>query len=104
MILSILLLKKVEGAAQALWILPLLTVAYACENQFLRHPAPSQRSKKLFPTEKVLLEHYLDEPFSPSASLQQKQLKQAWDAYLVKEWTENLGTPDEGFFFLTAPG
>jgi hypothetical protein len=98
-VLSIMLLKKVEGAANALWILPLLTLAYACENQWQRLPASLTEEQKLFPSEKLLLENYLAEPFSPAFELQQKQLKQAWDAYLVKEWTAGSGTPEEGFFF-----
>ena len=71
-ILSVLLLKKVQGAAEALWILPLLTVAYACDNQMNRPQLHLSAEQKLFPSEKILISEYLKEPLSRSVFEQQK--------------------------------
>lgn len=97
-IISVLLLKKVEGASEALWLLPLLAGAYAVENQ-LRPSPPLTAEERLFPSEALLVDTYLKEPFSRNIFDQQAQLKKGWEAYLVQEWTDHRGTPDEGFFY-----
>lgn len=85
-ILSLFLLKKKEGAAQALWLLPFLALAYGIDNRLNAPPAALSAEERLFPSESYLAEYYLDEPFSSQLFEQRKQLEQAWNHYLDREW------------------
>lgn len=86
LIIPILLLKRVEGASQAVWLLPLLAALYAFDNRWNgQRPEPSQESL-LFPTEEVLIASFMHEPLSANIFEQQEQLKQAWQSYLIKVW------------------
>ena len=96
-ILAIMLLKKIEGAKEALWILPLLVFAYAGENRGLS-PRILSDDQKLFPSEELIVEKYLDVPFSQNVFEQKEQLKKGWDAYLIKEWAPEGGNEQDGLF------
>lgn len=85
-ILPILLLKRTEGASAALWILPLLTFCYSVDNQMHGKPYESQEAQ-LFPSEKKIIEEYLETPLSRDIFEQQEQLKEGWQLYLIREWT-----------------
>lgn len=83
-ILAILALKRIEGAHQALWLLPLVAFCYLIAQwatPLQRHP-----DETFFPTEYELLQEYLHEPLSESIFEQQKQLEQAWKIYLIQKW------------------
>ncbi|MFI0434929.1 MAG: hypothetical protein ACH350_04270 [Parachlamydiaceae bacterium] len=84
--ITILILLKVEGAKQAAWLLPLITIAFAIDNQ-LTGQTVSSPDLSLFPSENMLVSQYVDEPLSQSAPIQQKQLKKGWDRYLVEKWS-----------------
>lgn len=84
-LIPILLLKKVEGAQYAIWILPLIAGVYGIHNY--NHGISSPNAERaLFPTEDYLVSAYLDEPLSTEVLKQQDQLKQAWEQYITAEW------------------
>jgi len=87
-LIPILLLKRVEGAAQIVWILPLLTLAYALDNRFQGLPPEKTAEERLFPSEEMILQKYVGEPLKPSIIEQQKQLQQGWQTYLIREWAK----------------
>lgn len=98
-ILPILLLKKVEGAASALWLLPLLTAAFALDNRLTTFPRKPTAEERLFPTEKALVDGYLDESTDALTGVHQEQLRKAWANYLTREWAPKSDpTPEAGFF------
>lgn len=97
-ILSIMLLKKVEGVTQVIWVLPLLALAYSVDNRMYGYPPRLTEEQKLFPTEESIIENYIHEPFSQNPFLQKDQLKKGWDNYLIQKWTSGQGTPEEGLF------
>lgn len=90
LILPILILKRVEGAAQAVWLLPLLTCIYSLDNhRYGQHLTPSAETR-LFPSEQILINDYLQQPLSPLLLEQKTQLLSAWKLYLIKEWSPRL--------------
>jgi hypothetical protein len=97
-IVPILLLKKVEGARLAVWLLPLVTLLYCLDNHFFYPKQPALEEHQLFPTEEVLTSQYLKKPLSNDLSLQQEELKGAWDSYLVNEWAEENFSEDSRIF------
>ncbi len=87
--IAILILLKVEGAQSAAWLLPLIVLAYAVDNQLTgKSPSPHPDST-LFPTEERIIEHYLNEPFSSSPRQQKEQLEKGWKRYLIENWSTN---------------
>lgn len=94
-LLPILLLKKVEGAQYAIWILPLLSGVYCLDNTLAGKLVVSKEAA-LFPTENYLIENYMKEPFSNDILVQHEQLQRAWDLYLIREWA--LEEPSEANF------
>lgn len=88
-LIPILLLKKVEGATALVWVLPLLTLAYAIENRLQGHPPLLSADQRLFPTEEEILGR-------PAANL--AELKQAWERYLIENWAS---TPQRADFAFT---
>lgn len=97
-LIPILLLKRVEGSHQIVWILPLLTLAYAIENHWQGLPVSPTAEQRLFPSEAVILQDYVGEPLKPSISEQQKQLLQGWENYLVREWAREAPAEDPQHF------
>lgn len=106
-VLCILLLFRFEGAWLAVWILPLIVVAYGYD--------AAQRSpeKSFFPSEEYIRHHYLEGPLSETLSLQKEQLLNAWRRYLIVEWADEVPSEDpeaflsqakKGQFFFTAAG
>jgi len=85
-LLSIFLLKKREGARQAIWLLPFLALAYGIDNRMYGSPLQPTAEELLFPSENYLRDRYLDEPWSSKLFEQKHQLEQAWNRYLQKEW------------------
>lgn len=100
-VISIMLLKKVEGAAQVVWLLPLLTALYAADTRWFAHPVPASDSS-LFPSEAELIEHYVKAPLSSDIFEQQKQLTLGWKRYLIAEWTHETPAEDPALFELQA--
>jgi hypothetical protein len=86
-IIAILLLMRIEGAAQAAWLLPVIVLAYGIDNQLngsLPSPSPDLF---LFPTDMYLQQHYILEPLKTDLTEQKQQWMQGWHAYLVDQWT-----------------
>lgn len=85
-LISILVLLKVEGSKQAVWLLPLITLAYAIDNRMTGHTTLPNPDFILFPSEKVIVEDYLKQPLHGNPTEQQTQLKQGWEQYLIANW------------------
>lgn len=81
-LISILILLKKEGAPVAAWILPLIVLAYAIDNQ-MSGKVSSPPDLHLFPTE----EKILNQPLHGSLTQQKEQLQQGWDRYLIDHWS-----------------
>lgn len=91
-ILPVLLLKKVEGAKLAIWILPLLALCYSFD-QLMLYPDPlPKKDHQLFPSESQLISKYLPDGLPPLISKQQSELKKAWHLYLVEHWGNQIKT------------
>lgn len=85
-VIPCLLLKKIEGAKQAVWLLPLLTACYAFQNRWEGSNDDVLHKETLFPSEQVLIVNYMPEPLSNDVFKQREQLLNAWNLYLIKEW------------------
>lgn len=96
-ILPILLLKRREGVAAAIWILPMLAFCYACDNQFNGQAFANQEAL-LFPSETQIVENYMDAELSPRISEQQIQLSVGWKRYLIREWLEEIPSQEREIF------
>lgn len=95
--ISIMLLKKVEGAALAAWLLPFVVFCYGVEvwlghGKMIREP-----DAHLFPSEQQLVAEYLTEPLSSGIHVQHQQLKTAWERYLVDHFGEDLESAEHAF-------
>lgn len=100
LVLPITLLKRVEGASQAIWLLPLLTTVYAFDNQWFGKTAAPSAEAQLFPSEHIIVTQYLDEPLSNSISEQGEQLRRGWNNYLIKEWANEVPSTDASTYHL----
>lgn len=100
LIVPILLLKRVEGARAALWLIPLCVLCYAMSNRIGGvDPSPSP-DHHLYPTESYLAEHILHEPIQGSLVEQQNLLKKGWESYLINEWLEERPSVDPEVYSL----
>lgn len=91
---SLLALKKVEGAAEAAWLLPLLVAAYAIDLRVQGRGEALQGDERLFPTERELVADYLREPLDEDIFEQRKQLQSAWKKYLAVRWAKEEPAAD----------
>lgn len=98
-ILSVFLLKKREGAREALWLLPFLALTYGLDNRMHGSVPVLSAHEKLFPTEAYLATHYLDKPLSARSLEQKAELETAWDLYLQKEWGGTEESLERGVYF-----
>lgn len=85
-IIALMLLLRVEGAAEAAWLLPLLATLYAIDNQWHSTVAATTADTALFPTEQTLITEYLDSPLNGTLSQQREQLLKGWHLYLIRKW------------------
>ncbi len=97
-IIPILLLKKVDGAATAIWLLPLVTLVFIIHNRWYAEPASPSRDTRHFPTEEYLVTHYLSGPLSSGLKEQETQLRRAWELYLIHEWAKETPSSDSEVF------
>jgi hypothetical protein len=88
LVIPVLLLKKVEGASLAVWLLPLLTLFYVADNLWHAPAKTPSPDSLLFPTEEIILTQHLKEPLKPHISEQQAQLQRGWKLYIVAEWAK----------------
>lgn len=97
-VLPIFILIKKEGAAAAAWILPLLALAYAIDNQQNGWTPVLTEEEKLFPPEKDILEHYVKKKLEHSFLSQREELLQGWHHYLIQEWAQQIPHEDPSLF------
>ena len=105
-ILAILILLRKEEVQQAIWILPLVVLAYTIDNQLTGKSVVSSPDVILFPTEEMIAEHYVKEPLAKNIFKQKEQLEKGWNLYLIEKWSSNLNKPftdllEEGKFNFT---
>jgi len=99
-LISILLLKRMEGANQAIWILPLLAFFYLFENQL--NEDSLKKPLNFFPTEEEIVRNYIQKPLSSKISEQRTELLHGWHLYLIKNWTNENPSDDPKLFHLQA--
>lgn len=102
-VISILILKRIEGARQAAWILPALTILFLLDNQ-MRGTRVVHPENQLFPSEQEIVQNYLQEPLSTDIFKQREQLLEGWNLYLIKEWMHESPDPDSISFQQQAEG
>lgn len=95
--ISIMLLKRVEGAHHAMWILPVLSILFLLENQ-VKGIQQVDQEKSLFPSEQEIVKIYLKEPLSTDILKQREQLLEGWHIYLIKEWAHETPSQDLNSF------
>lgn len=88
-VIAILLLLKVDGSKQAVWLLPVLVLCYAIDNRLEGTPKRMSADQRLFPSEEIIVEKYIKRPLSHSPAEQQQQLLRGWEAYLIDQWLPN---------------
>lgn len=79
-VITILLLKKVEGARYAVWILPLLVLGYVIDNRTSGILPKASPDEALFPTEQMIVQGSLD------PTQEYVQLQKGWKKYLITHW------------------
>lgn len=87
-VISILVLIKVEGAVTAAWLLPLLVTAYSIETLASGGNQLKSWEEELFPSEALILHDYLKEPLKANILEQRAQLLKGWNLYLIREWAK----------------
>jgi hypothetical protein len=93
-LISLLLLLRYEGAAQACWLLPIIVFAYSWDNQWNASKAPKALDYALFPSEEMIIRDYLDTPLSPKISEQKEALTRGWKRYLIENWARETPSND----------
>lgn len=90
--ICVLLLLGFDGAANAAWLLPLITLCYSIDNHMHGIIPPKSIDELLLPTEEQLLRDYGHKDGSNQA------LKQAWERYLVSKWARTTPAADPDLF------
>lgn len=99
-VIPILLLKKIEGAQQAIWLLPLVTILFALDNGI--SPQSLSENSQSFPNEEIIVNNYLKQPLSASILEQREQLIKGWKLFLIEEWAHEIPSSDPEQFILQA--
>lgn len=97
-VISILLLLRIEGAIQTVWLLPLLAGAYAVDNRFNGNARKPTQEELLFPSEAYIVHHHLTEPLSQNIFEQQTQLQKGWELYLIENWAKQIPSNESTLF------
>jgi hypothetical protein len=92
--IALLLLLRIEGAVYAAWLLPVIALAYAWDNNTHGMQQSLSEEERLFPTEAIILHDYLEEPLSNNILEQQEQLQHGWQLYLVDKWSKQKPSKD----------
>lgn len=93
--IPLLLLFRIEGAALATWLLPLIVLGYA----YFLYSEPVLSNESLFPTEEYVRSHYIEK--SEFASLNQREsLLLGWHRYLILEWAHEAPSEEKKKFSL----
>jgi len=102
LLISLFLLLKIDGARQAVWLLPLLAAAYTVDNYFFGTLPPASSEEALFPTEEYIVAHYHKGSLSPNILEQQKELAEGWHRYLAAEWAMDNSVESGEYTFTLA--
>lgn len=97
-VIPLLLLLRIEGAAKAAWLLPIIVVLYAADNYLYGASSKESADANLFPTEQVIVAEYLKEPLSSSILEQQQELTRGWELYLVSQWAREQPSTEASVF------
>jgi hypothetical protein len=97
-LIPILLLKRVEGSVQAVWLLPLAMLFFTLDNRWNGKDIPYSDDAALFPSEEVLVNKYLEQPLSSNILEQHAQLSSGWEIYLIQEWAHESPSVDKNLF------
>lgn len=94
-IIGIMLLLNKPGAKHAAWILPLIAIVYAIDNQSTGLTPMVEPDAGLFPSENVIVQEYL--PSQSGIMVDKNLLQQGWNNYLVVNWSpeDSLSIPDK---------
>lgn len=84
--ISILLLRGRQGAFQVVWLLPLIAFCYAIDNRISGIDPKVEPDAVLIPSEKFLVDNYLEQGLSPHWQEQRIQLESAWNRFLVNTY------------------
>ncbi len=93
-VISLMLLLRIEGAATAAWVLPLVALAYGYDNRFNGVSSGTAPDAVFFPSEQYLESTYLSEPLQGSFAEQNAQLTDAWRRFLIAEWLHETPNSD----------
>jgi hypothetical protein len=85
-LIPLLLLIKIDGAARAAWLLPVITAAFIFDHINHTHPQYQTKEEQLFPNEQWLVDRYLKQPLPSSVSEQHNLLLKGWKLYLIDQW------------------
>ena len=90
-LIPIFLLKRIEGAQHAVWLLPTLALLFLVDNQV---NGKQNIPLDFYPSESEIIYSYLKEPLQSGISQQREQLKKGWELYLVKNWSHQEPSPE----------
>lgn len=93
LVIPILFLFSIEGAALSAWILPCIVVGYG---GFLFETTP-KHSEGIFPKEQYVLENYVNQDGKISRS-KRDQLILGWHRYLIQEWAQESPLVDPSLY------
>jgi hypothetical protein len=93
--IPLMLLLRVEGVNDVVWLLPCVAALYGWNHQQQEFPANHRGASTLFPSEKVLVEEHLKEPLSGDISAQYGQLRRGWELYLIRTWAHKEPAKEE---------
>lgn len=97
-VIPILILLKTEGGALAAWVLPLLVLVYAIDNQQRGWQSSDLAADQLFPSERVIEEKYLGRKLSANILSQKDDLERGWRLFLIQEWAREVPAEDPILF------
>lgn len=94
MVIPIMLLRQIESAKQAVWLLPLLTFCFGIDNQYGGKPSYIPPDYALFPEEKELQIAYTEKPIKGNPDKQKEALEKGWQNYLIANWAGHSASTD----------
>lgn len=97
-VIPILLLLKIEGAALSACLLPVIALCYAATNFHYGHPIQQSTDTSLFPSEELIVRDYLKDPLPRDIIEQHKQLLRGWKIYLIQDWAGQQPSAQETIF------
>lgn len=97
-VISLMVLLRVEGAAQTAWLLPIIAACYAGHNIKFGITTPRSADEALFPSEEVIVKEYLRKALPDDIVGQQKELMIGWKIYLIQEWGHEQPVSDVSLF------